>query len=80
MGGSGRDAAAGAGASHSDPPSAFAPTEQPTSSQTFERTWKKDCRTPQDNYTYLHPVSTSKLDRVYSNHHPSTQLDHHYHC
>ena len=34
----------------------------------------------QDNFTYFHPDTTSKLDRVYTNHHPSTQLDHNYHC
>jgi hypothetical protein len=34
----------------------------------------------QDSFTYFHNDSTSKIDRIYSNHHPATQLDHHYHC
>lgn len=34
----------------------------------------------QDNFTYHHPISLSRLDRVYSNHHPSSQLDNNYHC
>ena len=34
----------------------------------------------QDNFTYFHPVTASKIDRIYTDHHPATQLDHNYHC
>jgi hypothetical protein len=34
----------------------------------------------QDSFTYFHPISTSRIDRIYTNHHPSTQLDHNYYC
>ena len=34
----------------------------------------------QEAYTYFHPIACSRLDRIYSNHHPATQLDSKYHC
>ena len=43
----------------------FEPTEQPTSSAGFERTWKKSCKTSKDRFNYIRYCSLDTLAKIF---------------